>query len=216
MKLIYTCVFITLRSMCAFFHESVSSPWVTNLTFPCWIFTASKLNCFDTREILVSPLKVNIYIYVHIIARNQEKLYLTHVWSSLLIPADGREGLFWEAAMWWTLSTVFSPASLLFRQAKLFYAAVDVNSLLRCLCLLFTRNSKAWIISCRDLKALTESVWNMDKEMNSRREERVKLVIFLAHGCSYTRCIPEAFLWILCRSACCSWEKGRKREEKSL
>lgn len=138
-----------------------------------------------------------------------------HDWSSLLIPADGREGLFWEAAMWWTLSAVFSPASLLFRQAKLFYAAVDVNSLLRCLCLFFSRNSRAWIKSQRS-KSSCWSRWNTDKEMKSRREERVKLVIFLAHGCNYTPCIPEAFLWILCRSACLSWERGRKREEKSL
>lgn len=38
------------------------------------------------------------------------------------------------------------------------------------------------------------SGWKMEQGMNSRREERVKLVIFLAHGCNYTRCIPEAFL----------------------
>lgn len=117
--------------------------------------------------------------------------------------------------MWWTLSTVFSPASLLFRQAKLFYAAVDVNSLLHCLCLFSSRNSRAWI-KLRRSKSSGWIWWNTDKEMKSRREERVKLVIFLAHGCNYTLCIPEAFLWILCRSACLSWERGRKREEKSL
>lgn len=33
----------------------------------------------------------------------------------------------------------------------------------------------------------------MDKEANIRREERVKLVISLAHGCNYSRRIPEAF-----------------------
>lgn len=84
----------------------------------------------------------------------------------------------------------FSP--FLFRHTKLFYAAGDVNSLLHCLSP--RPQTQGPELPAADLKALAEFGWNMDKEMNSRREERVKLVIFLAHGCNYTRCIPEAFL----------------------
>lgn len=93
--------------------------------------------------------------------------------------------------------SVFPPASLLSRQAKLFCAAVDVKSSLLCLCLFSLRNSQGPEFAAPEIpkkKAVAGSGWKMDQEMNSRREERVKLVIFLAHGCNYAQSIPEAFL----------------------
>lgn len=113
----------------------------------------------------------------------------------------------------------FPPASLLSRQAKLFCAVVDVKPSPCCLRFFSPKTPRALNLQpqrSQKKKSSAGSGWKMDQGVNSRREGRVKLVIFLAHGCNYSQCIPEAFLWILCRSACRPWERGRKREEKSL